>query len=69
MIDKTSDKLYAACCHHFCMTDQMTAEEFDDYTSEHCEDCPLGDLAQYYEEKLEDKQQLLKSIKHQIEEQ
>ena len=52
MIDRTSDKLYAACCHHFCKTDKMTAEGFDDYSSEHCEDCPLGDLTQYYEDKI-----------------
>ena len=47
------EEIYSRCCRKLCKTDKMNDEEFDDYTSANCEDCPIGDFEQYFNMKME----------------
>ena len=42
------------CCRKLCKTENMTEDEFDDYTAEHCEDCPIGDLEDYWLQQIKE---------------
>ena len=46
--------LFGDCCRKLCKTDKMDEYEFEEYTAEHCEDCPIGELEKYHERKLEE---------------
>lgn len=48
------EEIRTRCCRKLCKTEQMNEQEFEDYTSENCEDCPIGDLQQYYEKQIEE---------------
>ena len=47
-MENEHEELWTACCRKLCKTDKMSETEFDDFTEEHCEDCPIGDLEEYY---------------------
>ena len=57
------ENLKTTCCRKLCKTEQMDDKEFDEYTAEHCEECPIYDLTGFYQKTLEEqKNAALKKI-------
>ena len=56
------EEIFTRCCRKLCKTDTMNEIEFDDYTNENCEDCPIGDLSQYYEKIIEEQRKTIRCM-------